>query len=481
MGASLQQTSDLIDQVGGGRQPLSEAVRLIQNEGTIVAFAPQPGPQTALLSCGIGDILFGGARGGGKTYALLGDFLQHATLYGKGAKGVLFRRTYDELDEVKAQAQDIYGPLGWKFNGSKNVWHSPSGAQLKLRYLKRDADAERYQGHQYTWMGIDEAGNFPDPAPIDKLKATLRSKLGVPTFLRLTANPGGPGHSWIKSRYIDPAPPMTPHVDPITGDLRVFIPSRLEDNQILAANDPTYVNRLRGSGPAWLVQAWLLGDWNASPEGGIVKAAWFKRYGTAPANYTMIVQSWDTAYKDKQINDPSVCTTWAVTPNGYFLLDTFRERMDYPAVKRAVRSLAEKWKPTAVLIEDKASGQSLIQELRAETRLPVIAIEPEGDKISRMNAVSSIIESGLVFLPEVSSWLLDYEIEMTIFPLAAHDDQVDSTSQFLKWVHAHTVPFQAWGSGQQFAGHNAYDSKGSHLDLNAGYGTVRSDTDLDGY
>lgn len=465
MGADLQQAKALI------------------HDGAHLAFAPQPGPQTALLACGIGDVLFGGARGGGKTYALLGDFLQHATLYGKGAKGILLRRTYDELDEVKAQASEIYGPLGWEWRQAKNTWIAPNGAQLKLRYLKRDSDAERYQGHQYTWIGVDEAGNFPEAAPIDKLKATLRSKLGVPCFLRLTANPGGPGHKWLKERYIDPAPPMVPHKDPITGDWRVFIPSRLEDNKVLSTNDPTYVNRIKGSGPSWLVAAWLNGDWNATPEGGVIKAAWFKRYHIPPALDYYVVQSWDTAYKDKDINDPSVCTTWAVTRGGYYLLDVFKAHMDYPTLKRTAINLAERSKANCLLIEDKASGQSLIQELRATTRLSIIGIEPEGNKITRALEVTTIFEGGLVFFPEVAPWLIDYEIELTTFPLAPHDDQVDSTSQFLRWVHTRTVEMEAYASGNKRAGLGGFDQEESRsqIDENTGYGRVRSHSDTSGF
>ena len=171
-------------------------------------------------------------------------------------------------------------------------------------------------------------------------------------------------------------------------------------------------------------------------DGGIVKPAWFKRYRVAPANPLRIVQSWDTAHKAAAINDPSVCGTWAETETGFYLIDVVRQRLEYPALKRAAISLAAKWRPDAVLIEDKASGQSLIQDLRAETRLPVIAQRPEADKLTRMSAVSPAIEAGRLFLPENAAWLADYEAELATFPNAAHDDQVDMTSQFLRWATA---------------------------------------------
>jgi predicted phage terminase large subunit-like protein len=170
--------------------------------------------------------------------------------------------------------------------------------------------------------------------------------------------------------------------------------------------------------------------------GGIVDLAWFKRYGAAPAAPLRIVQSWDTAFKGGALNDPSVCGTWAETETGFYLLHVARRRLEYPALKRAAMSLAALWSPDAILIEDKASGQSLIQDLRSQTRLPVIALRPEADKLTRMSTASPAIEAGRVFLPETADWLDDYEAEMAIFPNGAHDDQVDITSQFLRWATA---------------------------------------------
>ncbi len=186
-------------------------------------------------------------------------------------------------------------------------------------------------------------------------------------------------------------------------------------------------------------------DWSAlyqqrpvPAEGGIIKLAWFKRYRTAPARFTRIVQSWDTAFKPGQLNDPSVCLTWGEVTNGdLFLLDVQRRRLEYPDLKRTARSLADKWRPMAILVEDKGSGQSLVQDMRRESRWPVIAIDPEGDKTTRLSVVSPYIEAGRVHLPESAPWLADYETELTLFPAAAHDDQADATSQFLGWIATH--------------------------------------------
>lgn len=169
-------------------------------------------------------------------------------------------------------------------------------------------------------------------------------------------------------------------------------------------------------------------------EGGLVKLAWFQRYTAAPANPLRILQSWDTGLKAAEANDPSVCTTWAETPTGCYLLDVFRQRLEYPDLKRTVQSLAARWSPSLVIIEDKASGQSLLQDLRVSTSIPLLPVEPKGDKVVRLMAVSAMIEGGRVFLPEVAPWLTDYETELAVFPNAAHDDQVDSTSQALLYM-----------------------------------------------
>lgn len=195
-------------------------------------------------------------------------------------------------------------------------------------------------------------------------------------------------------------------------------------------------------------------------EGALIQRTWIKRYITPPAEFLRIVQSWDTAYKDKEINDPSVCTTWGETRHGYYLLDVFRDRLLYPDVKRAAYSMFMQRNPVAVLIEDKASGQSLIQELQEGVKVgdkficpPVIAIDPQGvNKIDRLVACSSIFEAGLVYLPEAAPWLTDYEMELFGFPLTTNDDQVDSTSQFLSWAHSTRMLIDHYGSGNLRAG-----------------------------
>jgi predicted phage terminase large subunit-like protein len=178
--------------------------------------------------------------------------------------------------------------------------------------------------------------------------------------------------------------------------------------------------------------------------GGIVKAGWFKTYSPneLPPKFEMVFQSWDTANKPTELSDYSVCTTWGVKEKHIYLLHVLRRRMGYPALKRAVTEQAEAFRPKEIVIEDKASGTQLIQELVHDGVHGVRRYEPTMDKIMRLHTVSSTIENGFVHLPEKAEWLAEYLHELTTFPKGKHDDQADSTSQALDWVRQ-----GYWGPG----------------------------------
>lgn len=216
-------------------------------------------------------------------------------------------------------------------------------------------------------------------------------------------------------------------------------------------------------------------------EGGIFKEAWCKdRYNVIPDAADIIVHSWDTAQKEKEVNDPSALTVWKFgrgTGRGYYLREVYKERIDYPTLKRKVKSYAARDNPMAILIEDKSSGSSLIQDLRENTKLPIIAIEPEGSKLFRASEVSAMVEAGRLHLPEEAEWLVDFEGEFFGFPLSTNDDQVDSVTQFLKWIRGWIGTFESHGAGmtRTLAGDAMEES-------DEGFGSVsRSDDDLTGF
>ena len=161
---------------------------------------------------------------------------------------------------------------------------------------------------------------------------------------------------------------------------------------------------------------------------------WFKRYRSAPENMDRVVQSWDTAIKSEQSHDASVCLTFGEKEKRSFLLDVQVFRAEYPELKRAVIAMSKKWQPDAILIEDKGSGQQLLQDIKIETHFPVIARLPKANKVTRFAAVSAMIESGRVSLPESASWLAEFEKELLVFPSGKHDDQVDALTQYLDWL-----------------------------------------------
>ena len=175
--------------------------------------------------------------------------------------------------------------------------------------------------------------------------------------------------------------------------------------------------------------------------GNILKRDWLKFYGpieAAPKGGT-IVQSWDTASKPGLQNDWSVCVTAVVTGKFAYVIDVFRKRMAFPELKAEAIRLALLHRATALLVEDQSSGISLIQELKKfpNPGVPVpIARKTEGDKISRVEGISAMVEAGQLLLPNEAPWLADFTNELLGFPSARFDDQADAAAQLLHWVRS---------------------------------------------
>lgn len=247
--------------------------------GEPIVWAPQPGAQTALLSCPYDEILYGGAKGGGKSDGLLGDWLAHmaeSRVNRRHARGIIFRKAYPDLEQLMERAQAIFGRIpGARWNGQRKTWYFASGARLKFRFVENKKDAAKYQGHEYTWMAFDEVGEIADPGIIDTLRGALRSSKGVKARLLLTGNPLGPGHKWLLARFIAGKRAYDPSVESMTAAdgskitwTRGFIPAKLEDNPLLLLKDPGYELRLKQmcKGRPGLYRALRWGDWTAKIE-----------------------------------------------------------------------------------------------------------------------------------------------------------------------------------------------------------------------
>lgn len=170
-------------------------------------------------------------------------------------------------------------------------------------------------------------------------------------------------------------------------------------------------------------------------DGNMVNWKWFTRYTELPEKlYSMkVVQSWDTASKSHELADYSSCVTALVTKDEIYILDVYRDRLDYPDLKKKIISMKKRFKAETLLIEDKGSGTGLISDLKTDG-VRSIGIDPEADKVVRMSTCSAKIEDGGVLLPKDAAWMKDFKVELLAFPNGKHDDQVDALSQLINWT-----------------------------------------------
>ena len=235
---------------------------------------PQP-KQKILLDCRYPLVFFGGARGGGKTNGILGKYGVKASR-SKRVNAIFFRQEMPQADDLIEEAKDIYCRIGARWREQRRMFEFESGSRVRFRPLETEKDAAKYQGQNLTDAAVEEAGNYPESKPIDRLFGCLRSKEGEDVQLILTANPGGVGHMWIKDRFIDPAPLGMKRLEwKLSNGASInyiYIPSRVSDNKILVKNDPEYINRLHLVGSEALVKAWLEGDWS------IIEGAFFSEF-----------------------------------------------------------------------------------------------------------------------------------------------------------------------------------------------------------
>ena len=227
-----------------------------------VLFRPNPGPQDLFLRAPEKEVLYGGAAGGGKSYALLADAVRN--MDNPNFRGLIVRRTIDELRELVQQSHVLFKQAipNCKWSPQKSTWTTPKGGVLWMSFLDREEEVTRYQGQSFTYIAFDELTQWPTPYCWDYMRSRLRSTdPSMPTYMRATSNPGGVGHNWVKKMFIDPSPWGVPFeaTDIETGEVlrypplhrnkqgilephplagqalfkRRFIPARLSDNPYL--------------------------------------------------------------------------------------------------------------------------------------------------------------------------------------------------------------------------------------------------------
>ena len=246
-------TEDTLDKVSKSlKQEVEENVIFKANEG----------PQTDFLAAPERDVLYGGAAGGGKSYAMLIDPLRFA--HRAAHRALILRRSMPELRELIDKSRELYPKAfpGCKYKEVEKLWNFPSGAKVEFGFLERDADVYRYQGQAYSWIGFDEITHLPTEFGWNYLASRLRTTdPEITPYMRCTANPGGVGATWVKKRYVDPYPPN----ESFTGEdnlTRKFIPARLDDNPYLA-EDGRYEEMLQALPPTQRKQL-LEGNWDVN-------------------------------------------------------------------------------------------------------------------------------------------------------------------------------------------------------------------------
>ena len=227
-----------------------------------VIFKANEGPQEDFLAAGETDVLYGGAAGGGKSYAMLIDPLRFA--HRAAHRALIIRRSMPELRELIDKSRELYPKAfpGAKYKEVEKLWVFPSGAKMEFGFLERDADVYRYQGQAYSFIGFDEITHLPTEFAWNYLASRLRTTdPEIETYMRCTANPGGAGANWVKKRYIDPSPPNESFRG-ADGLTRKFIPARLQDNPYLA-KDGRYEQMLNALPPTQRKQL-LDGNWDVA-------------------------------------------------------------------------------------------------------------------------------------------------------------------------------------------------------------------------
>jgi len=233
-----------------------------------VIFKPNSGPQTQFLAASEREVFYGGARGGGKSYAMLVDPLRYCSK--AQHRALLIRRTMPELRDLIQKSQLLYSKAfpGAKWREQEKEWRFPSGAKIEFGYAENMTDVLRYQGQSYTWIGIDELPQYPSPDIYNFLRSSLRSvDPEIPVYLRATGNPGNIGSQWVREMFVEPAEPNSAFdvgIDTPNGKkyiTRRFIPAKLQDNPYLMQTDDYYI--MLASLPEVQRKQFLDGDWDA--------------------------------------------------------------------------------------------------------------------------------------------------------------------------------------------------------------------------
>ncbi len=450
--------------------------------------SPHP-RQAEFLSLQCEEALFGGACGGGKTLTLLLWLAQGIDV--PGYSGVFFRRTYAQLtksnDSPLTKSHELYKPLGGKYKASEYRWTFPTGATIEFGHLQHEMSVMDYQGPAYHRVAFDELTQFSE-AQYTYLFSRMRMRRDFPVRMgvRAASNPGGPGHSWVKARFItsdaekviQSLRPLEPSPSGLIfwpSENRAFVPARVADNPSLDVDD--YVDRMQTNLPLVLRQRLLNGDWSVV-EDAIIRLDWLRYYTTQgdllKAHDADGKERWqvdqrqcqrfatiDTAGTSAQKAAEkrgrpaswSVCQIWDWPQTKFlFLRYVWRDRVAWEGLKSGVRHTLNQWRPSRVLIENAHHGQPLHAEL-TRFNAQLISTYPgkpsesgRPGKVERATDLLNKLEHGQVFLPKFNnSWLSELEAEWLSWTGLDDEtsDQIDAAAYAAR--HAEKNANVSWG------------------------------------
>jgi predicted phage terminase large subunit-like protein len=369
---------------------------------------------------GIREVLFGGAAGGAKSWALLMAAAQYVDVPGYAA--LIIRKDRKRLSQpngLMPVSQEWWRGSAAKWIDDDNTWVFPGGGTISFGYLDTDADKYRYQSGAYQFIGFDELTEFTE-AQYRYLFSRLRgpTTLAVPWRMRAASNPGGLGHDWVNARFMG-----NPTRD------RLYLPSKLSDNPHL---DPTeYIKSLDELDPVTRRQL-LDGDWTARPPGGYFRRDWFDIVDAVPAK-SQRVRYWDLASSEARAGtDPdwtAGCRVARDNDNIYYVEDMRHIRGRPLAVEKLVRSTAEADGRACTVYIEREPGASSAYTIDAFQRrvLPEYAVREDKvdqKKVVRAAPVSSQAEAKNIKIVR-GSWNAAFLDEVEAFDQGAHDDQVD--------------------------------------------------------
>jgi len=379
------------------------------------------------------EALYGGAAGGGKSSAVLMAALQCIDIPGYAA--IIFRRRLTDLllpgGLLDRAHQWLDGYAHW--DPALYRFEFASGATLSFGCLDNDTDLQRYQGAEFQFIGFDELTQFSEHQYrylFSRLRRPARSGAPlsrVPLRMRATTNPGGPGHQWVRERFI--VPHRAAQTDPtLTDPQRQFFPARLEDNPHLDRDN--YRASLDLLTP--IARAQLRdGDWDITPEGRLFQRDWFTIEARAPAALDR-VRYWDLAATHPTTGrdpDYTVGVLLGRDPAGtHHLLDVTRLRDSPGKILQSVRATARDGVDVAIWIEQEpgSAGKTVIdQYLCALAGYTVHGDRVTGPKTVRAEPVAAQVELGHLTLVE-GTWNPAFLDEAELFPDGDHDDQIDA-------------------------------------------------------